>query len=964
MNINYYVIIIIVEDKEIIMINNRNKWERVNTKLKNFDVYVRYVSTSHILNDCNVIDTDVFSNLESIKSIRKKDSSLVISYDVKKHSEYNEEGNMINRKIVSYCFSVLMPDKVTALQVLFLNTNINDDKRLSVCDCLSYVLHYCYESEQFTTLYYSTKYRLLYYDATGKYQKKMFNCLKDAKTFIKDKSLDGIIFKCDRSHVSTSEAKKLSGIKTKVCLLGHAGIKDITAFTDKDDARFINNISSLQNGIVTLNNKGISFVVKDYEKRYYEYPFVLTLRDSECYSPSGDKTLNPMKKCLHIPIDDTVSNIDDCAIDVYKNKNMNDFMDYASSDSLISLLFTAKIWGINKAMPVSITSASATYLQDNIIDYFGIDEEKSTLREEKFKHIYEGFNKQQVTEVDEFGRVRNKTYYNKTYTGDKIDKLGQKSFVGGYNICPVPGIFKTKTYDYDVINAYSTGLSLLVDADWTVGIDNELLEQEVSLEQWDSINDIIFAEVDFEFPKSVKFPNIPIRVDDSIVFPRSGKHVCVCGSTMYLALKLGAKIYAHDFIKVKPLLRDDGSRSMCLRPACKQLIADREKCKKVYGNKSLEEIIEKLLNNGGYGKVGQCVTEKKTGVISNKDDEMMPSCITSKYRAAMVTALVRDLIIAVANEIDALGYHFYSATTDGFISDIPKAELDKIKAYGFMDLFREARMYLTDNPEVWSEKHEQEALLLNITTRGNVGFGYNRDEDKCVCAHAGFKTGEAEDSYNDRISLFKTVVLRTDKPKYTYDLWSNLKDIIRKKQDFTIVKSCKSANFNYDLKRKPNFDTLYDASGVFDGIEYFFATFDTEPYDTVDEYKQYKDLGRSYEVLKTSADWKDYQMRLRMKQSGKNIKISNYAWTQLVSVIRLYRQNKISIPVLDKCDTLKEKLIAINIFNHSNRHFTETNWKSCARADRMNQILPFEDIKELLDSIDAKFIDTGEHSGN
>jgi len=72
----------------------------------------------------------------------------------------------------------------------------------------------------------------------------------------------------------------------------------------------------------------------------------------------------------------------------------------------------------------------------------------------------------------------------------------------------------------------------------------------------------------------------------------------------------------------------------------------------------------------------------------------------------------------------------------------------------------------------------------------------------------------------------------------------------------------------------------------------------------------------------------------------------------------------VSIPALDECKTIKEKVFAINIFNHSDRIFTGTNWKSCARTDRINQILPYEDIKELLDSIDAKFIDTEEHSGN
>lgn len=177
--------------------------------------------------------------------------------------------------------------------------------------------------------------------------------------------------------------------------------------------------------------------------------------------------------------------------------------------------------------------------------------------------------------------------------------------------------------------------------------------------------------MDFEFPATVKYPNIPVRVDDSIEFPRKGTHVCATGSAIYLALQLGAKVYAHDLIKANVLYNDDGTRSMCLRCACKQLVNDRETCKNEYGKKSLQEIIIKLLNNGGYGKVGQCVTDKGECASGNDADDMRPSIITSKYRAAMVTGLVRDYIIAIANQLNDRGYNFYSATTDGFISDVP-----------------------------------------------------------------------------------------------------------------------------------------------------------------------------------------------------------------------------------------------------------------------------------------------------
>lgn len=289
----------------------------VQTKLKGTDVYKRYVD---ITDNKNIDYSDIFENLESIKAIRKKDSALVISFDTKKQSVFDKTGNMLTRKIISYCFSVLMPDGIKAMQILFIN-NPDKDIRLSVSECLSFVLHFCYESGQFNTLYYSNKFRLTYYDnKSNEMLIKRFNTLKDVKTFTNEHNIDGLIFKSDRSHVSAEKAKKLTALKTNVCLLGHASIKDITAFSDRWDYRFLNGLNSLQGGIVTLNSNGgraMNLGVKDYEKNYYEYPISYVLRDSECYSPNGDKTLNPMKKCLKL---DTYNKeykyIDECALDI------------------------------------------------------------------------------------------------------------------------------------------------------------------------------------------------------------------------------------------------------------------------------------------------------------------------------------------------------------------------------------------------------------------------------------------------------------------------------------------------------------------------------------------------------------------------------------------------------------------------------------------------------------------------
>ena len=122
------------------------------------------------------------------------------------------------------------------------------------------------------------------------------------------------------------------------------------------------------------------------------------------------------------------------------------------------------------------------------------------------------------------------------------------------------------------------------------------------------------------------------------------------------------------------------------------------------------------------------------------------------------------------------------------------------------------------------------------------------------------------------------------------------------------------------------------------------------------------EAGKTFDCLRTVEDWNKFQMRLRLKLAGTTLNITDLEWTKLLSVVRLYNQGKVSIPALDECKTIKEKVSAINIFNHSDRIFTETTWKSCCRNDRMSQVLELEDLKDLLNEIGAVLINAGEQS--
>jgi hypothetical protein len=49
------------------------------------------------------------------------------------------------------------------------------------------------------------------------------------------------------------------------------------------------------------------------------------------------------------------------------------------------------------------------------------------------------------------------------------------------------------------------------------------------------------ANVEFEFPKSVRFPTMPVRTDNGLIFPRKGLSNCAAPE-IALARSLGAKL--------------------------------------------------------------------------------------------------------------------------------------------------------------------------------------------------------------------------------------------------------------------------------------------------------------------------------------------------------------------------------------------------------------------------------------
>ena len=118
------------------------------------------------------------------------------------------------------------------------------------------------------------------------------------------------------------------------------------------------------------------------------------------------------------------------------------------------------------------------------------------------------------------------------------------SYHGGRNESFVYGVVNGEFHDYDLPGAYPTAMAMLEYPDWDQKrMIGELTGEEFqSNKNFDLINSYTALKIKFEFPSTVKYPNLPVRLDfTSVIFPLTGETFCT-GHEFLLAMKLGCKI--------------------------------------------------------------------------------------------------------------------------------------------------------------------------------------------------------------------------------------------------------------------------------------------------------------------------------------------------------------------------------------------------------------------------------------
>ncbi len=756
----------------------------------------------------------------------------------------------------------------------------------------------------------------------------------------------------DNSKTTVIDYKAMKEKFIPITLICHTGKADISVFRrSKYDVDLIRKLGEIQGG--WMSTETVHF--KAENDKYYNYYWLISLnvRDTLGLTPAENKSLKALGNVINKPKLELPHNaIEHMA--AFAVSNPVEYYKYAMNDADIVVSFCSELFQCNHKIPMTLSSAAASSMQANIKKYLGANNKT------EYDRIYRGLEMldegiiPSQTECLKFLKATRYVPIRDNPDAKLVSEYFEEAYTGGFNASFFIGWITDKTTDFDLQNAYPTAMANIIDIDWSKNVRDFPRNYELSIQ--DLMNPLLPAVAvgNFDFPDSCYCPNIPVPVKGGLkIYPRHAKHVYMSGPDMYLALKLGAKITIFRGFTCQMLIHKDGNPSQCLAYAVTSLVQDRMKAKIEYKENPLVEKSLKTMVNSCYGKTAQNVSPKtryNAKIMGRVDSE--PSAVTSPYHATYTTALVRCMLIACINQLHDMGYHVYSVTTDGFITDAPTDIVRNLDAYGFAQIFQNGRYVLNQTREncdanhVWEPKHFNDTFL-NITTRGNVAVN-----DKGVLAQNSYTTGEIKDSRADRDAYIIAVLTREGRLRCTTKQWTELSEIVERKHDFHVSESIRQLSMNFDYKRCQIVETAVDTPDHYDSaddqfhIDTIIAEYDTRPFIDVEEFLNYRTTMQNEDCVKVTADLERVKVKSTVKTKGYIGKDLNRKI--LLSILMGYRSGIYKIP---KLDGLKQADAVVEINSWGISEITISDWKNCSRTKRQDNMLPRELVNDTLQKI-------------
>jgi hypothetical protein len=618
-----------------------------------------------------------------------------------------------------------------------------------------------------------------------------------------------------------------------ICHYSRADLPSFRGFFDKNNRI---NLMNLRRTLVTMRNGAPIKIPVNYRGK--KTVMSLGIRDTFLLAPSTAKSLDSIGSLIGIEKKTPKEYLS--RMDELRKDDLQRFIDYAQTDATIALKFSENISELSSTLggdafvPLTLTSLGISFLQQLWKD--------------------NGFNTNEILgKIKETFVVRNK----KTGNPNRKSKLSPNTFRhlyanlatecyhGGRNEQYFFGVGdEGDWYDYDLSSAYPTGMSQLGTPLWeqsrpSTDID-ELIKHRLS-----------FALVEFKHPEGTRFPVLPVRGADSVLFPLEGQSHC-CGPELRVAKSLGVEMNVLFGVYI-PEKKDQPFGEYL------QYCIKRRKEAKEEGNQVLQQLWKELANSM-YGKLAQGLRKRNVFNVSKLESEELPECkITTPFYAAYTTSFCRAVLGEILNKLPK-SVAVCSCTTDGFLCTADADQIKKATSGPLSKEFLKARQYFNPNEKSILEVKSVIRKPLGWRTRGQATLLPKnlKESDTFVLAKAGLKP-EAYDKLEQNKWIIETFEKRFFGQKYAVRSFVSVRDMFEDESDLYSINSDKAISMDFDWKRRPVMDLL-EMRKVRTSHHVFF---DTTPWKTAKESEVCKDDWKKFaelhqRCLKTEEDVREF----------------------------------------------------------------------------------------------------------
>lgn len=606
----------------------------------------------------------------------------------------------------------------------------------------------------------------------------------------------------------------ISQLPTKIFLVGHFTRADIPSFADFHDQ--ISFISSLRNTFATTSETiPIHFEFEDGETVKID----LGIRDTMLLTPQASKSLKALGELVEQPkitLDPDpakhkylISNMD-----IVRRENWELFKRYALNDATICVRYIELMIALyeqvtgRKKVPITLTAIGVDLLVKswsekhlNRLDVVG----REIVKERQYnnqKGYYTTYKRE--VPIDQFSWDLD--FFTETYHGGRNEQF----WFG-------PG-FEDDWIDLDLASAYPTAMSMIGLPDW------RKIRQTSKLTDFTPTT-LGFACVDFEFPEGTRYPTLPVRTENGLIFPLTGRSSCAAPE-IHVARKLGCKMNL-----IRGVIVPSDPDQLIFGDFIKDCINKRIQA----GSKTMTGLFWKEISNSTYGKTAQGLRTKRVYDMRERGTKPLPeSLITNPCYASFITSFVRALLGEIMNSLPS-DKMVFSCTTDGFITNAPDSVIEQLNQGDLAKIYLAAREHLTGDPGMLEVKHR---ILqpLGWRTRGQATLKRHPDlEDDddvgIVLAKGGiFTKPESESDSEQNEEILSMFFQRTPDTILHVESMTGIRDIVERDADLVTKEIHKRLNMEFDWKRQ--------STSIEFSHEHKHIYFDTKPWRSVAQFKE------------------------------------------------------------------------------------------------------------------------------